>query len=209
MEQYGAVRMAPLTARQLLGVVLRQARETLDRSPEQVGQAAHVSGRTIRRLEDASADMARPRNVTLDALSAFYGLRTNFVRDLAGWGKLSGAELLTQLRETAAQTLGTDVAADYANADSDMMTMLALRMARHSAPRTKPDTTGESESRRLFMSYSRGEDSWAALERAGESDDAVALLDDFLSLDRRRQRTLRDLAADLRAARERERKPSR
>ena len=193
------------TARELLGLVLREARETVERSPEQVGAAVGVSGRTIRRLEDASPEMKRPRGVTLDALASFYGLRVPFVRALSEWGDASGPALIALLRQTADETLGGAV---EMTGQADEMEALVLLMARRSAPR--PDGgPGESMShepaRRLFASFTHGATSWAALERSGESDDAVRLLEDFLALDRRRQRMLRDLAGDLRAARERER----
>lgn len=193
------------TARELLGLVLREARETLERSPEQVGAAAGMSGRTIRRLEDASPEMKRPRGVTLDALASFYGLRVPFVRALSVWGDASGGELVALLRQTADETLGDSV---ELTGQPEELEALALRMARRSAPR--PDgAPGEAEShepaRRMFLSFTHGAASWAALERSGESDDAVGLLEDFLALDRRRQRMLRELAGDLRVARERER----
>src|SRR4051812_25488560 len=98
--------MMTVTAKDLLGHVLREARETIDRSPEQVAQVAGTSGRTIRRLEEGQYD-SRPRAVTLDALSTFYGLRSGFVRELADWGEARDDDVLQRLA-AAAEVIITD-----------------------------------------------------------------------------------------------------
>jgi transcriptional regulator with XRE-family HTH domain len=50
----------------------------LGESPEQVGGAIGVSGRTIRRLEEAASD--RPRDITLRTLASYYGMSPDFFR---------------------------------------------------------------------------------------------------------------------------------
>lgn len=190
----------------MLAAVLREARETLGRSPEQVGTACGVSGRTIRRLEEPGSDTANPRGTTLDALAAFYGLRQSFVRLLADWADLAGPELNEAVLAEAVDTLGLegdDLMDD--EVDYDALIGLAMRMARGSAPRPGELGPEAAPAQQLFVSFTRGQGSWDALKRDGESEDAIALLNDFLALDRPRQRTLRALAADLRAAGEHER----
>src|SRR4051794_37568430 len=145
-----------MTARQLLGAVLREARETVDRSPEQVGSAAGVSGRTIRRLEEPEPDTTRPRRVTLEALASFYGLRTSFVRQLAEWGDAAGEPLAELLRDAAAAALGAEVVEGYATGDDDELTTLAMRMARHSTPRPEAPNPQDAPARRMFVSFTRG-----------------------------------------------------
>ena len=86
------------SARGLLSFVFTEARETLERSPEQVGRTLGMSGRTVRRLEDPE-DEQRPRRATLHALAEFYGLDAGFMTTLASveWENYEGAELAQRL----------------------------------------------------------------------------------------------------------------
>jgi hypothetical protein len=145
----------------------------------------------------------------MDALASFYGLRPSLVRQLVTWSELQGMALADAVLAEAIDVLGVeDEEPDLDDdvPDDDVLTALVMRMARRSAP-VPEGRLGPSEApaQQMFLSFTRGEINWDALQRDGESADAVALLSDFLSLDRRRQRALRELAADLRLARERER----
>jgi transcriptional regulator with XRE-family HTH domain len=69
----------------IAGVVLahiaREGRLFLGESPEQVGGSIGVSGRTIRRLEEAAS--SRPRDITLRTLATYYGMNPDFFRWVA------------------------------------------------------------------------------------------------------------------------------
>lgn len=76
--------------------MLAEARALLGRSPEQVGAATGLSGRTIRRLEDGL--IRRPHTTTLETLADFYALDARVLHRLLGWAELDGDGLLRELR---------------------------------------------------------------------------------------------------------------
>jgi transcriptional regulator with XRE-family HTH domain len=76
--------------------VLAEARALLGRSPEQVGAATGLSGRTIRRLERGL--IRRPHTTTLETLADFYALDARVLHRLLGWAELDGDALLRELR---------------------------------------------------------------------------------------------------------------
>lgn len=187
-------RLGRVNSRALLGHVLREARETVNRSPEQAGEAAGVSGRTVRRLEEPGSDTSRPRLTTLDALASFYGLRQAFLRELGTWD-VADEGLPERLRALAEAQPGVATAAELTD-DENELTLLAMRLARGSGV-PAPASAARSWDR-LFLSLEGG-------HQSVEAEVWTDLLGDFLALDRRRQSWLRDLAHDLRAASERER----
>lgn len=178
-----------------MGQVLRGARETLgDRSPELVARSAGVSGRTIRRLEDGEYD-SRPRALTLDALASFYGLRAGFLRKLGTWTDLPAEEVAPRLHEAAREVLGDEAFEE----EDDDLSVLAMRVARATTTHRESPWTRKSD-------VVAGDDAQGLfLEPGGRDADAIALMRDFLRLDRRRQRMLLDLVAELRHARDAER----
>lgn len=90
--------MATVTSVQALAYVLREGRLLLGESPEQVGGSINISGRTIRRLEDAVNP--RPRDLTLTTLASYYNLDAEFIRWLARLDT-AGTELETRLLHRA------------------------------------------------------------------------------------------------------------
>lgn len=159
-----------ITARSLLAYVFAQAREMLDRSPEQVGGALGMSGRTVRRLESAD-DKQRPRRSTLQTLASYYGLDVGFVSALAEWEGLQGAELAARLDELSEIEVPPDGAA---------MRAVALRLARGGSAR------GMAAGGQLPLGLANSED-WAAMVEV------------FLSLNTRRRRLLVSLGQELSA----------
>jgi len=115
----------------VLGDVMRRAREALNRSPEQVGALVGISGRTVRRLEVGAAE--RPRRVTLEALAGFYGLNPDVVVQLAE--PQSETELLERLRGQVEEVLGAGVAAALNDVENEAAE-LAMRLARLSGARS-------------------------------------------------------------------------
>jgi len=190
-----------VTARFLLAWILREARYTLDRSPEQIASAVGLSARTVRRLEDPH-EARRPRAATLRPIAAFYGLEARFVEQLNAWGDLEGAALGAAVRHRTADLLEGPEAAEELAGAPDELRMLALRAARGSGG---PGTTTS-----IRMDESFGPQIAHVLERlarslgADEHNDLIAVLDGFGRLDRRRRRMLVALLQDLGAARERE-----
>ncbi len=88
----------PARSADLIAHVLHEARLLVGESPEQVGGSVRVAGRTIRRLEEATS--ARPRDITLTTLAAYYGLDGDFLRWLVR-RTLAGADLTAELRRRA------------------------------------------------------------------------------------------------------------
>jgi len=182
-----------VTSQELLGWVLREARETVNRSPEQAGEAAGVSGRTVRRLEAPDADAARPRLTTLDALASFYGLRRSFLRELGSWD-LAGAALIERLREVGETHLGAATVAALAG-ERNELELLAMRLARGTG---LSDSGSAPAWTKLFVSLEGG-------RQSVEAEAMSELLGTYLALDRRRRGLLCDLARELKVAAERER----
>lgn len=183
-----------ISGRALLGAVLRNARETLDRSPEQVARVAGVSGRTIRRLEEGDFQH-RPRVVTLDALASFYGLRAGFLRELAAWTVLADHEVVERLHEAAREALGEE-------ASDQPPDQVAMRLARAGRSNTGETAWGRTLDL-LVVDEAQGVTA-VEFKAAGRDVEVVALMRTFLTLDRRRQRLLMDLATELEGASRRE-----
>lgn len=119
--------VAPLTAsHELLSYVLREGRFLTGETPEQVGDALDLSGRTIRRLEDSS--VRSPRAMTLEALAGYYALNASFLRWLADLDA-DGASVRDALKEWAAEV---DVEATAENPQ------LAMLLARTGVGRRRP-----------------------------------------------------------------------
>jgi transcriptional regulator with XRE-family HTH domain len=96
------------SALRVLGQILAQARALVGRSPEQVGAATGLSGKTIRRLE--AGLIIRPHTTTLEALANFYALDADVLHQLVLWRDLDEDNLLEALRpldDTAPDTLDT------------------------------------------------------------------------------------------------------
>ena len=166
------------TARSLLAFVFAEARETLERSPEQVGSSLGMSGRTIRRLESAD-DEQRPRRATLQTLASFYGLDARFVTELGDWEALGGAELSERLCELVGEEREPE--------DELALRTLALRLARGAGARAAASGV---------MQLAPG---------MPGAEDVPTLVEAFSRLDRRRQRLALTLLDELVAAREHER----
>jgi transcriptional regulator with XRE-family HTH domain len=86
------------TSRGALAYIFTQARLLAGGSPEQVGGAIGIAGRTVRRLE--GAEIARPREITLSVLARYYGLNVDFIRWLAHQ-QVDGEELEDAIRRRA------------------------------------------------------------------------------------------------------------
>jgi transcriptional regulator with XRE-family HTH domain len=185
-----------VTARGLLAWILREARYTLDRSPEQIASAVGLSARTVRRLEDPG-EPRRPRAATLRPVATFYGLDSGFVERLNDWGDLDGAALGTAVRGQAGDVLEDPDAEEFAGAP-DELRMLALRAARGSGPGGPTGTrTDELFGTQIAQTLERLARSLSTEDRK----DFMALLDGYTGLDRRRRRALVVLLQDLEAAR--------
>lgn len=179
----------------VLGEVLRRARETLNRSPEQVGPLVGISGRTVRRLEAGAAD--KPRRVTLEALAGFYGLNPDVVVELAEAG--NDEELLARLRQQVSAALGEGVA-DALQDVEDEAVELAMRLARLSGSRA--DSLSPERGRTQFViSYLRS----AGKQSPRDHSETIDAFTDFLSLDPARRGVARQVLRDLRRAQESER----
>lgn len=111
--------MASITPVAVLGHVAREGRLFLGESPEQVGGSIGVSGRTIRRLEEAAS--GRPRDITLRTLASYYGMSPDFFRWVVR-ESVTGEELEERLRHRAEL-------AGLQPVDDPMA--LALMLARH------------------------------------------------------------------------------
>lgn len=172
------------TARTLLTFVFAQARETLERSPEQVGSALGMSGRTVRRLENPD-DEQRPRRATLQALAGFYGLDARFLTTLGEWDALAGRELAEHVAELAGADTEPPDPDDPEGAAA--LRGLVLRLARGAGVRAQPGET------------------WQLPAGVPGAEDVPALVDMFVTLDRGRQRLAMQLLADLRRARDADR----
>lgn len=71
--------MGPL---ELLARVAREGRYLMSESPEQVGSAVGLSGRTVRRIEDPDMER-RPRRLTVETLCQYYALDSELLVLLA------------------------------------------------------------------------------------------------------------------------------
>jgi len=194
------------TARELLSYVLTEARDVLDRSPEEVGATVGVSGRTIRRLEDPGHD-AQPRKTTLSTLASFYGLDAQFIFELAEW---EGGEdaLLDWLREQ----LGPDPGVEFLDLPDEARRLALVRSrgtGRAGAPENKVFVShkgpGSSNAALSQLLHYRDSALLLSIARESELEELAELMDGFLQLDRRRRRLALSLVEELRAAREAER----
>ncbi len=178
--------------RDVLGEVLRRARDSLNRSPEQVGALVGISGRTVRRLEAGDAD--RPRRVTLDALSGFYGLNPDVIAELAEFEPDATEELHRHLRARVAEVIGEGVAQALEGVEHEPVE-LAMRLARLGGSRAA-SMTPERGRAQSVISYLRGAASISPREHA----EAVDAFVDFLALDRSRRALARQLLRDMHQA---------
>lgn len=185
------------TPQELLGEVLLRARETLHRSPEQVGALVGISGRTIRRLEEGEG--GHPRRVTLEALAGFYGLNPDVIAELADV-ELAGDDLLGLVRERAAAALGPQVVQALEGVEDEPVE-LAMRLARASTPSdASSPRRGKTQFVISFLREARG-------TSPREQTEAVDAFVDFLVLDRARRGLARQLLRDMRQAQDAERGP--
>jgi hypothetical protein len=90
--------MEPL---ELLARVVREGRYLTTESPEQVGAAVGLSGRTVRRIEDVKMDR-RPRRLTIETLAHYYSLDAELLMMLTN-SKLSAEALDAEVRRRAEQ----------------------------------------------------------------------------------------------------------
>lgn len=172
-----------MTAARLLGEVLARARETVGRSPEQVGDQTGVHGRTIRRLEDG--DSRRPRRTTLQALAGFYGLDAGFLTCLATWSAQGAeGEMLHRLViEEARVEIGDAAIAELdEQEEGDLLIAISMRLSRRRAR--------GSPSGRLSAG--------SATQGGIEEEEISSLVEVLTSLDRRRRRVAGDLLLELR-----------
>jgi transcriptional regulator with XRE-family HTH domain len=129
-----------MTAVELLAAVLRDARCLMGESPEQAAAALGVAGRTIRRLE--AAKVARPRDLTLDALGQYYNLDAGTLKWLAAC-ELAGRDLDERVREGAA---------DAGVAGRGELPAVALAWVRAAAP-PPVDDGSEAGEQSLLMDF--------------------------------------------------------
>jgi transcriptional regulator with XRE-family HTH domain len=178
--------------RDVLGEVLRRARDSLNRSPEQVGALVGISGRTVRRLEAGDAD--RPRRVTLDALSGFYGLNPDVIAELAEFEPDATEELHRHLRARVAEVLGEGVAQALEGVEHEAVE-LAMRLARLGGSRAAAMTPERGRAQSV-ISFLRGPAGISPREHV----EAVDAFVDFLALDRSRRALARQLLRDMHQA---------
>lgn len=179
----------------MLGDVLRRARETLNRSPEQVGSLVGISGRTVRRLEDGESQT--PRRVTLEALAGYYGLNPDVIVRLAEAPDADA--LLRDLREQTESLLGAGVT-EALREDENEAVELAMRLSRLSGARADglSPSRGKGQSVMAFLRSS-------AKRSPREYTEAVDAFVDFLALDSGRRTLAQQLLRDLHAAQQAER----
>lgn len=180
------------TAQAVLGEVLRRARESLNRSPEQVGPLVGISGRTVRRLEAGEAD--RPRRVTLEALAGFYGLNPDVIVALAEADGEDSQARLEYLRGAVSDALGPGVVAALEGVDDEEVE-LAMRLARLTGIRADEMSPDRARAQSV-ISFLRN----AAERSPKDHAEAVEAFVDFLSLDAGRRGLARQLLRDLRVA---------
>jgi hypothetical protein len=125
---------------ELLAHVAREGRYLTGESPEQVGEAAGVAGRTIRRIEDPRLDRC-PRRLTLETLAHYYSLDATLLVWLSGCG-LDGDALEREVRGRATRA-GVDSASTLAR--------VALALARVSGG----ETAVPEDEKRLVVSFRR------------------------------------------------------
>jgi hypothetical protein len=174
----------PLDGRQVAGALFRRARETLNRSPEQVGALTQLSGRTVRRLE--AADGPSPRDLTVDALATFYGLDPDVPLALIRIER--PAEARAWLRDRGAERLGAQVV-EALEGSPEFEVELAMRLARQArvaAPGVNPDV-------QRLIAFLRDTSTAAAKER----DDAVDVFLAYLRLAPDRRSVARRILGDL------------
>ena len=90
------MRVRPL---ELLALLAREGRYLMSESPEQVGTAVGLSGRTVRRIEDPRIGR-RPRRLTIETLCQYYALDSELLVLLAS-SQLEPATLDRLIRERA------------------------------------------------------------------------------------------------------------
>jgi transcriptional regulator with XRE-family HTH domain len=166
---------APPPSLRLLGQVLAQARADLGRSPEQIGAAIPITGRTIRRIE---AGAGPPRAVTLETLAEYYALNAPFLRRLAAQSDRSQDLLEAELRAEAATVLGGLPPLE----EPGGVLVLAMRLARQ----------GQTPDRMAIARHHARE------------DEVAAVVHDFVRLDRPRRELVRAVIRDLVVARRQE-----
>lgn len=176
----------------VLGEVLRRARESLGRSPEQVGAVVGIAGRTIRRLEAGESD--RPRRVTLETLAGFYGLEADALIGLAD-APAEPVALLQLLRDEVAARTAPEVVEALEGIDDEPIE-LAMRWAR--SPATGSDVVHDERLADLI----------AELRRTSPHDYRATseALWAFVALDRARKGLVLALLRDLRSAQHAERR---
>jgi hypothetical protein len=189
-----------MTAAQLLGEVLSRARETVGRSPEQVGEHTGVHGRTIRRLEDGESES--PRRTTLRALGGFYGLRPEVLMQFAKWSSAGLKEegLERELLTLAATELSPEELDSLDGEEHDRLVAVAMRLSR-----ARPTSASRSRSAAAFGAYGTGKTHLVALTRAtsqelpaSEQEELIGLVTALTALDRRRRRMATEFIDELR-----------
>jgi hypothetical protein len=118
---------------ELLAGVLFDARCLMGESPERVAAAVGVAGRTIRRLE--AVKVARPRDLTLDALGHYYNLDAGSLKWMAACD-LSGRDLDERVRVRAA---------DAGVTGRGELPAVALAWSRSAAPPPEDDGSDPGE----------------------------------------------------------------
>lgn len=131
-----------------LGRVLREARSLLGRSPEQVGRATSLTGRTIRRLE--AAETHRPHASTLEALAAFYALDSGVLHQLVAWSPLDQRAVIAQL------ALLDESAPDDFTVEQRAMRLARRGVAEKSAPPAEHADPEVADVVEQFLALDRG-----------------------------------------------------
>jgi transcriptional regulator with XRE-family HTH domain len=130
------------TGHGLLAAVLREGRLLTGGSPEQVGAAVGISGRTIRRLEKGDL-RGEPREITLEALAAYYALDSSVLKWLASTVYVGDA-LSAAVADRAARS---DVSG-AGRADE-----IALRLARALPARISANQPSHEDEAELLREY--------------------------------------------------------
>jgi transcriptional regulator with XRE-family HTH domain len=133
-----------VTGRALLAAILREGRFLTGESPEQVGTAVGIAGRTIRRLERGDL-RSGPREITLEALAAYYAFDSSVLKWLASTAHVGDALLAAVTDRADASGISSAGRADE----------IALRLARALPAQVAANQPASEDEAELLREYRR------------------------------------------------------